>query len=1216
MPAAPRIGNRFPVRSATIFSVFTIFILELMFALPVLSAAEKSLWQIGKTDHSPLEFNSTWDFSQGHDPNFAVGTSQPDKDWSAFHPGTADAASGHRSHPFRVGFQLESPPRGNFYLTVDVIVKIPLEPVLFIDVNGKKGAFYFHPTLTYDIGDAVAGMDLTFSVQRLRVPLPAEYFHKGANSLVLTAADDRSRVILPQAKLADGQTSGFWYDALQLSQDAEAKPGKPPLRISAEPTVFYRQHTGDGLHEVVLLEMSTAGAAQKANASLQIGKNRYGCVLPAGFDFGESECAVEIPELAGSTPARVAVNWGKQAGWAQVQLAPAKKWKLFLCPHEHMDPGYNDYRDNIAETHNRTIDGIVATMESHPDFRYGIDHSYVLGDYWDHRGEEWRARCLKVLREQRLTLPAFPFSINDGLASQEELARAAYLSGTFGRQYQVPMVYTDQTDVPAHSWSLPSVLHSIGVKYLAIGSNSYRGAIIIHGRLNEKSPFWWEGPDGGKVLTWFSRMYDQREFLFASRFNGSPNLSAGVNSVPIFLQTFRSPSYEADAAMLYGSQGDMRPFDAEEEVSFPELWNQQFAYPKIVISTMPEFFAYMEKNFASSFTTLRGDGGAWWDEMAAANAAVTAVYRQARERARAADTAISLGSIVNQGLRPPIEQEREIWRNLLWYPEHTWGSARAWFNPDTDLATELHNDKDAFVWRADQESRHMLHRGLSQLTEQIFTQADTIVVFNPLSWARGGLVEMDLERGHGLIDLATDRPVSLELLQRTRAEETTAVTDEFDGALDRVRFWVDSVPALGYHAYKITATGGAVSASDVPISNSFENEFYKVTVDPARSGITSVFDKQLGKELVNGADPHAMDQYVYAGYGHEASSLIEQRTRFNSSLLVFGRDLPRPDLQVTSAQAGKIVAIRKVPWGTILVWRSSAIHTPVIETEVRLFDQQKAIELVNTVQKDVVKAPEGVYFAFPFSGQRPVVRYEIQNAWVDPEHDQLPGANKEWFAGQHWISVSNPEFSTALAIKEAPLFTIGDINRGVWPTELNPHLGTVFSYIMDNYDGDDEKPYQGGTFTFHYALSSASAFAPANLARFGREQAAPLEIDRVDAVDRYGYPPRPLRAPTAGFIQIDASEVVLSVLKPADDGKGHVLRFYNTTDKPVVARVRFPGLEFDSAESVDPLESKGSPIGTRGGQLELAMGPHAISALRVIGFRLAAAELAKEQGKP
>ncbi len=48
---------------------------------------------------------------------------------------------------------------------------------------------------------------------------------------------------------------------------------------------------------------------------------------------------------------------------------------------------------------------------------------------------------------------------------------------------------------------------------------------------------------------------------------------------------------------------------------------------------------------------------------------------------------------------------------------------------------------------------------------------------------------------------------------------------------------------------------------------------------------------------------------------------------------------------------------------------SSAVHTPAILTEIRLFDREKKIQIWNRVHKEPVQAPEGVYFAFPFAAR-------------------------------------------------------------------------------------------------------------------------------------------------------------------------------------------------------------------------------------------------------
>ena len=1178
---------RWPRRGVAWVFVLGVVLAVQAFSSPGTWAAEKTLWQIGKPDNASLEFNQHWDFSRAGDPRFVIGQSDPQKDWSAFHPGVDERAADHRVHPFTILFNLDAEPRGVYYLTIDAMFTSPGIPEYVIDVNGKKGRFYFQPKLSPVMGDPEAAWNIIFSVQPLRIALPAGYFRKGENQIVLTCGSDEGRVILPDTKVLNG-TPTIYYDALELSQDSERKFDAAPPRASAAPTMFYRRQHGDRLSETVLLKATTARRYESGSARLQIGKETFSCRLNSDYDFGESECGVEVPELSGPTPARLAATLGKLSAASEVTLVPQKKWKLFLCPQVHLDMGYTDFRPNAYEVHNRIIDQVIAMMEAHPDYKFNPDGSFIFEDYWKHRGEDWRERCLKVLREGRLGLPAQFFTINTGLASQEELHRLAYFSTRFSREHRLPLLYANQTDVPAHSWALPSILGNMGVRYLAISSNPFRGPILLQGHLSESCPFWWQGPDGNKVLTWFSRQYAQLEQLFTLQ----PNTLAGVNSLPIFLQTYASQAYTPDAVMLYGTQIDNRPY-APEEAGFPDQWNKEFAYPAITTSTIVEFFDYMQRNFAGSFATIKGDGGAWWEEMAAADALYAGISRKVKERALAAEEVASLGSIVNPNFHFPLEDDQSIWNNLLFYTEHTWGTPSAWSHPESEPAKILLRDKESFTQQAEVATDHLLRRGLSQLADKIYTKGESVVVFNSLSWARGGLVEVELNRGQGLIDSKTRQAVPLELVRRVEGE-----------AYDGVRFWADDVPPLGFRCYEIASSGSPTAASDLPISNMLENGFYKVIIDPSRGGISSVFDKQLRQELVDAGSPYALNQYVYAGYGHDGVSLIEQRTRFNSTLLQYSTALPQPSLDVSAAEKGKVVAVRKTPWGTILVLRSSAAHTPVIDTEVRLFDKAKRIELVNTIEKEEVRAPEGVYFAYPFVGRQPVIQYEIQNAWVDPARDQLPGANTEWFAGQHWIAATSPGVSAALAFNEAPLLTIGDINRGRWPTTLEPKNGTVFSYIMDNYDGDDERPFQGGAFTFHYALTSSSEFDPSQLARFGRESANPLEIDKVTALAKHDSPSEPLGTSPTGFIDIDSPDVILSTWKGAEDGDGYILRFYNTSDRPTATRVRFPGLRFEKAYHASAVEVDQEPLTVQPTGISLALRPHEIYSLRIVGFKL------------
>ena len=162
-------------------------------------------------------------------------------------------------------------------------------------------------------------------------------------------------------------------------------------------------------------------------------------------------------------------------------------------------------------------------------------------------------------------------------------------------KYDLPIGAANITDVPSYSWSYASVLHDAGVKYLAAGSNSWRAPVLLLGRWNEKSPFYWEGPDGGRVLMWYSRAYLQ----LASMYGTPPTLPAVEDATPIFLQAYTRPGYTANSVILYGSQMENTPL-SREQGNLPDIWAKGYGYPKMTFTTFKASMASLEKQFGGS----------------------------------------------------------------------------------------------------------------------------------------------------------------------------------------------------------------------------------------------------------------------------------------------------------------------------------------------------------------------------------------------------------------------------------------------------------------------------------------------------------------------------------------------------------------------------------------------------------------------------------------
>ncbi|MFA6448342.1 MAG: glycosyl hydrolase-related protein [bacterium] len=122
-----------------------------------------------------------------------------------------------------------------------------------------------------------------------------------------------------------------------------------------------------------------------------------------------------------------------------------------------------------------------------------------------------------------------------------------------------------------------------------------------------------------------------------------------------------------------------------------------------------------------------------------------------------------------------------------------------------------------------------------------------IVVFNPLGWKRTDTVSL-------IVDNTPEGPFVL-----TDANENSIQFDMSNvmiGGLEKSRliFVASDVPPVGYKTFFIKNGEGmksdaaALSAKD----NTIENEYYIVTVDPARGGaITKLVDKQTGRVVID-----------------------------------------------------------------------------------------------------------------------------------------------------------------------------------------------------------------------------------------------------------------------------------------------------------------------------------------------------------------------------
>ncbi|HEV7904995.1 MAG TPA: polysaccharide lyase family protein, partial [Pyrinomonadaceae bacterium] len=507
-------------------------LLSSVLCLSAAAQEHRTVFKIGEFDNSSEEFGS----ANVAPAVYVVATGQP-KDWVGAQQAVVPDKAGSAGAARKIQFELQSAPQGIYQLRLGLILKTARAPVVELNVNGHRGWFH-QPLETYREGNSEGAILPQYSIGALTIDVPASYLRAGRNELALTPITDELSTAMPGGETTDFAT--LIYDALELIHTRPTNPQGATAAASASgvtgaratPTVFFKRE-GGRLSEVVSVIVSWRELTPQGTVTLSSpGWTRTQALAPAGRDFGEQRLEFPVPEFAASTNFKVAVRANGHVYDVAQMLTPARKWTVYMVPHEHLDVGYSDFQSKLAELHSRIINEALDMNAEHPEFRFTLDGYWQARHFLAGRSEAEKKNFYRAVRERKIIVPAQHSVILTGFPTGEALIRSFYGSRRLNREAGGAWDTANITDVPSYSWSYASILAAAGVKYFAAAANADRGPTLMLGDLHRRSPFWWEGPDGARVLMWYSRHYHQ----IGSQFGLPPQVANGYEGLQSFLR--------------------------------------------------------------------------------------------------------------------------------------------------------------------------------------------------------------------------------------------------------------------------------------------------------------------------------------------------------------------------------------------------------------------------------------------------------------------------------------------------------------------------------------------------------------------------------------------------------------------------------------------------------------------------------------------------------
>ncbi|MHB2018349.1 MAG: glycosyl hydrolase-related protein [Candidatus Xenobia bacterium] len=1013
----------------------------------------------------------------------------PRTKWPMFQPSAADPAAGNRTHPARIEFVLEEVAPA-YELEIQYLTVAPRLASLEVTVNGVRGTVWLDARPDAEPVRLQAGLHTTIHARgTARIVLPP--LQCGENAMEIVARDEPPvlRVENPEAikrldRMANG--AGIIYEKLSL----HAQPTRPETQLSIHPTVLYREGKARAFARLAL------GAAIPSS-KLHI--NDITLDVPAAA-FGHLALPFDIPDGNGPYAYHAELNGQTFEG----RVNRARKWTVYVAPHSHTDVGYTHRQSEVAEHHARAIDDAVRY-----EMQYHLDSSWPL--------ESWLWTRDTPQLATRICIPHNYVNPLTWFAGLEDLIRNGEFSEAFLRPQQQRATYACVVDVPSITSAMPALLEGAGVRYLVHARNPDRGPFSMR-----PGPFWWEGPEGGRVLVWLSHMYCELSKVCGS----PPTPEAAEPGLDLWLAAFERPDYAPDVVLLYGQEADNTDLDPQPK-AFMDAWS--WDWPRLVPCSVTQFFEDLETRFGAKLPTQCGDRGAYWEDGVVSSIETTIRARHAQANLPAAERLHALA-----GGRFPQSPFEAAWRDLLLFDEHTWGAFLSATDSESWLQQDRWSEKARHAVNADAAGRALLHAAACRHSLTWKTDGREVVVYNPHSWPVQGTAQVEIGTDEGIEDLP------LRVVQTTATQRV-------------VEFAVAAMPGLSYRRYRLhpSPPPDAPELSDEP---EIENEHFRLRFDPELGSITSWMDRRTEVELTDTEDRWGLGHFVYAR-GGEGTRLIQSHAGLPEGNSELDGSWEADSWRVArTATDVRLVATGVVPCGRLeMTWR--------LPHGARYVDVEYILHKVET------RAKEAAYVVFPLALPQARVLSDSQLAWVDWERDALPGACQEWLPLQTGILLDGMDVDVLIASPDIPLFCVGSHVQGRWGKPLQLSGGRILSYVLNNYWPTNYKASQGGEIRFRYRLFAAPRLSRADAFRAGWEARRPLYAHRISYQDFRA------EAPMEGTLaSIGDDHVIASTVKGARFGEGIIVRLQEIAGRDEPTVVKFVGRKIKHAWRTDLLE--------------------------------------------
>ncbi len=650
----------------------------------------------------------------------------------------------------------------------------------------------------------------------------------------------------------------------------------------------------------------------------------------------------------------------RQAQVGMMTLRPLlQQADIHLTGNAHIDAAWLWPWTETVEVVRQTFGTALQLMDEYP--KYTFSQSAAAYDEWlEQKYPPEFAQIQKRVKEGRWEMVGGMWvepdlNMPDGESQVRQLLIGKrYFQSRFGVDVRIGW----NPDSFGYNWQLPQIYKRSGVDYFVTQKMAWNDTNQLPLKL-----FWWQAPDGSRVLTYFPHDY--------------VNEIEPINMATAFAHARQDNPGTTEMMHLYGI-GDHGGGPTRAMLDAGDRWlAPDKAYAQLHFGDAQSFFSAVEKKLDTAHapvwnykTLAAGDTklpppppGLWslpvWNDelylefhrgVMTTQAAHKRNMRESEEEMLNAEKWSSIAWL--SGTPYPAPQLNEAWKKVL-------------FNQFHDLAAgsgigviykDAQKDYDMVRFTAEAATSQALSTIASYVDTQSRSRGVPVLVFNPLAWVRSDVVDFTVQ----LPEAAPAVEIVDEVGQVLASESsvTNAATHTFS-----VRALVPDVERLGYMlVYARPAAAGARTAAGVQVSadgHTLENRFLRVTVDAKTGCITSLVNKKTN-----------FDSIAAGGCGNQLQAFVDTPKEYDAWNIDADFDKVVTNLDMAdSVQLAEHNALRAV----IRITRHWSASTFV--EDITLYKGLPRVDVVMDI--DWHERHKLLKAAFPLAASSPVATYEI-----------------------------------------------------------------------------------------------------------------------------------------------------------------------------------------------------------------------------------------------